>query len=133
MTVMGGSSSAPMAMPNDSMRAHDLDPKPRSGPRFHTEPIRVVPGSDEGQRLVQRLADVVGCQPRFIVDENHERDRILSCGDISPVFELAHPSGWHADRRLAVDDEVDTVDHPACVTAGGDVDRPLCEAVSAFR
>ncbi len=93
----------------------------------------MVPGSDEGQRFIQDLADVVACLPRFIVHENHERDRTVTCRIVSAVFQLADPSGRPSDWRLAVDDEIDAIDHPAGITAGGYVDRPLGEAISAFR
>ena len=66
---------------------------------------------------------------------DHVRDRTVTSPESYPrVFQLADPCVVGVRTgRLAVDDEVDTVDHSAGVAAGRHVDRPLCEAVSAFR
>ena len=52
MTVIGGSSSAPMAMPMIRCALTTWTPSPDRVRGFHAESIGMVPGSDEGQRLV---------------------------------------------------------------------------------
>ena len=54
-------------------------------------------------------------------------------GVISASFKLLDPAGRHPAGRLAVDDDIDAIDHPARVSAGGEVARSVREALNAFR
>ncbi len=115
MTVIGGSSIAPIAMPMIRCAVTTETLEPGSGDRIDLGVARDGARLDEGQRAARSAARTSStCRPRFMPStieprtrpDRHLQDRIrgrATCG----------PSGRPSDRRHAVDDEVDAVDHPA--------------------